>query len=235
MGLALFGAIGLVSTGFAAWVLSASAQEKQNPGISVGEVSDKSMSFIDVKIYGLDTNPSHDGTNGTDNTFNTEIEINTYSFNPRHDDNSGRVRFGGNDGNDYGERLSLTIRGTIKEAQNLGKLKVSFDRDDEGHLPAELEQAVSAGYIVLPPCATEVKEIPFTPLTGSGSQTLDFEYEIAFEWGSTFGGVNPGDYYDQDSGAGHDATITQVKAILEDMHSLLDTASFGVTFEAIPN
>ena len=124
------------------------------------------------------------------------------------------------------------IRSAIKEAQNLGKLKVSFDRDSEGHLPTELEQAVSAGYIVLPACAEEAKDIPFTPLSGTGSQTLNFEYEVAFEWGSAFGGMNPGDYYDA---AGSSVDMTTVKNTLEAMHSLLDNVNFKVTFEAIPN
>ena len=117
MGIALFGAIGLVSTGFAAWVLSASAQNQQQPNIKVGAVSDKSMAFEDVKIYGLDKNPSH-GVAALD----TEIETSNYSFNPRYDDASGRVRFGGNEGADEGERLSLTIRGKVTQAQNLGSL-----------------------------------------------------------------------------------------------------------------
>ena len=53
MGVALFGAIALVSTGFAAWVLSASAQNQQQGNIKVGEVSDKSMAVQNVKIYGM--------------------------------------------------------------------------------------------------------------------------------------------------------------------------------------
>ena len=218
MGLALFGAIGLVSTGFAAWVLSASASNTQNPNIKVGEVSDKSMEFINVKIYGI-------------NDAGEEIETSNYSFNPRFGDNTGRVRFGSNEGADEGERMSLTVRGTIKEAQNLGTLKVSFDA-----IPDKLAEAVTKGYVVLPACAAEEGVIiPFTAPTGTGSQTLDFEYEIAFTWGETFGGVNPGDYYDQTSGAGHDATTQNIKDTLDDMHALLDTVQFSVTFEAIPN
>ncbi len=217
MGLALFGAIGLVSTGFAAWVLSASASNQQNPNIKVGSVSDKSMEFENVKIYGL-------------NDAGEEVLTSNYSFNPRFDDNTGRVRFGSNEGADEGERLSLTVKGQIKEAQNLGTLKVSFDA-----IPDELAQAVTAEYIVLPACANAEQIIPFTLPEGTGSKTLDFEYEIAFEWGEAFGGVNPGDYYDQTSGAGHDATIAEVKDTLEAMHTLLDNVQFSVTFEAIPN
>lgn len=235
MGLALFGAIGLVSTGFAAWVLSASASNTQDPQIKVGTISDKSMAFENVKVYGIDTNPSHTGQNGT---FETEIELNTYSFNPRHDDNTGRVRFGGNDGADDGERLSLTVRGTITQAQNLGKLLVSFDKEVVGQdslLPLKFRQAVSEEYIVLPDWAEAGKEITFT-LSGEGAEKVaSFSCEIAFTWGNAFGGMNPGDYYDQVSGPGHDASVAELSDKLTAMHDLLDNFTFGVTFEAIPN
>ena len=215
MGIALFGAIGLVSTGFAAWVLSASASNQQQPNIKVGAVSDKSMAFENVKIYGLDDNGD-------------EVLTSNYSFNPRFLDNTGRVRFGAGEG-DEGERMSLTVRGTIKEAQNLGTLKVSFDA-----IPDELAEASTKKYVILPACVEE-QIIPFTAPTGTGSLTLDFEYEIAFEWGEFFGEVNPGDYYDQASGNGHDATTDDIKDALNDMHDLLDDVQFSVTFEAIPN
>ena len=39
MGFALFGAIGLVSTGFAAWVLSGSTDKSSETSLSVGTVS----------------------------------------------------------------------------------------------------------------------------------------------------------------------------------------------------
>ena len=214
MGLALFGAIGLVSTGFAAWVLSASASNQQNPNIKVGAVSDKSMEFDNVAIYGL-------------NDAGEEVLTSNYSFNPRFLDNSGRVRFGSNDGADEGERMSLTVKGEIKEAQNLGTLKVSFDA-----IPEKLQQAVTAGYIVLPACAEAEQDVAFTLPEGTGSLTATFSYEIAFEWGDTFGGVNPGDYYD---GVGSAIEMATVKSTLEAMHTLLDNVQFSVTFVANPN
>lgn len=217
MGLALFGAIGLVSTGFAAWVLSASASNTQNPNIKVGAVSDKSMKFENVKIYGL----INDATD--------PVETSNYSFNPRYGDNTGRVRFGSNDGADEGERLSLKVTGQITEAQNLGDLTVAFDA-----IPDELAQAVTAGYVVLPACASAAQPVTFT-LSGEGTKVASFEYDIAFTWGNAFGGVNPGDYYDQASGAGHDATTDQIKTTLDAMHELLDNVQFSVTFVAMPN
>lgn len=219
MGAALFGAVGLVSTGFAAWVLSASASNTQNPNLKAGTVSDKSMSFEGVKIYGLDTTPGSD-------KLGTEIEIANYSFNPRHNDGNGRVRFGSNDGADDGERLSLTVKGTVKEAQNLGSLKVSFDS-----IPASLQSAVTKGYVVLPACASAAQDVSYT-LSGEASKTAAFEYEIAFTWGATFGGVNPADYYDE---AGSAVAMDTVKTTLEDLHTLLDNVQLSVTFVAEPN
>ena len=223
MGIALFGAIGLVSTGFAAWVLSASASNQQQPNIKVGAVSDKSMSFEDVKIYGIDTNPTHTSTLGT------EIETSNYSFNPKYDDATGRVRFGGNEGADDGERLALTIKGSVKQAQNLGSLKISFDE-----IPTELQQAVTDGYINLPACANEAQDVTYT-LTGEAEKVASFSYSVAFTWGSAFGGENPGEYYDQTSGLGHDATPAQIIETLTAMHTLLDNVQFKVTIVAEPN
>lgn len=217
MGLALFGAIGLVSTGFAAWVLSASASNTQQPNIKVGEVSDKSMKFENVKIFGL--------VNGATDP----VETSNYSFNPRHDDNTGRVRFGSNEGADDGERLTLTVKGQVTEAQNLGSLKVSFDA-----IPDELAEAVTAGYIVLPACANAEQDVTWTT-SGEGSLTASFEYAITFTWGDAFGGVNPGDYYDQTSGPGKEATTDEIKTTLTAMHDLLDNCQFKVTFVAMPN
>ena len=213
MGLSLFGAIGLVSTGFAAWVLSASASNQQQANLKVGAVSDKSMSFDGVKIYGM-------------NDSDVEVETANYSFNPRYADNTGRVRFGSNEGADEGERLSLTVRGQIKEAQNLGSLKVSFDE-----IPQALQDAVAAEYIVLPACASAAQDVTYT-LTGEASKVASFEYVIAFAWGDAFGNVNPGDYYDE---AGSGVDIADVKTTLEAMHALLDTVQFTVTFVAMPN
>lgn len=219
MGLVLFGAIGLVSTGFAAWVLSASAQNQQNPNIKVGAVSDKSMSFDNVKIFGI-------------NDAGEEVETSNYSFNPRFLDGSGRVRFGNNDGADEGERLTLTVKGEIKEAQNLGELKVSFDE-----LPDKLNQAVNVDhYIELPTWALDGQVISTTLKSEEGgSKIVSFECPITFTWGSAFGGVNPGDYYDQATGAGHDATVEEIKTTLTAMHELLDNVQFSVTFVANPN
>ena len=222
MGVALFGAIGLVSTGFAAWVLSASANNQQPANLKVGAVSDKSMTFNNVKVFGYDTNPDS-------LTFGELIETNDFSFNPLASDTTGRVRFGrGEEGQDVGERLTLTVKGEVKEAQNLGSLKVSFDS-----IPAALTEAVTKKYVTMPACATE-QNVAFT-LSGEGlSKVASFEYDISFEWGETFGFMNPGEYYDEDV-EGREVETSVVREKLDDLHTLLDNVQLKATFVAIPN
>lgn len=229
MGLALFGAIGLVSTGFAAWVLSASASNSQNANLKVGEVSDKSMSFQNMKIYGIDTNPDSDDKG-------TEIELEAsaanFSFNPAYDDNQGRVRFGKGEITvdhptaDIGERLTLRIAGEVNEAQNMGTLQVKFDE-----IPTNLATAVTKNYVTLPACASALQDVDYT-LSGEGTKVASFSYNITFGWGSAFGGVNPSVYYDN---AGIGVDIADVKTTLEELHDLLDDVHITATFVAMPN
>ena len=229
MGVALFGAIGLVSTGFAAWVLSASASNSQYANLKVGEVSDKSMSFQNMKIYGIDTNPDS-------STKGEEIELAAadanFSFNPAYDDNNGRVRFGKGEitaehpAADIGERLSLRIAGEVNEAQNMGTLQVKFDE-----IPDKLASAVTKNYVTLPACANALQDVTYT-LSGEGTQVASFSYTITFGWGSAFGGVNPSVYYDN---AGATIGIDEVKDTLDDLHDLLDDVQITATFIAMPN
>ena len=219
MGVALFGAIGLVSTGFAAWVLSASANAETPANLKVGAVSETNMTFRNLKVYGKSADP--DAADPT-----AEIETSIFSFNPEYNDNSGRVRFGKEDSSEVGERLSLVVRGEITQAQNLGQLKVGFDS-----IPANLQTAVDSNYIVLPACATSQVDVTYT-LSGETVKTAAFEFEIKFQWGSAFGGVNPGVYYDTE---GASVNIDTVKTTLTNMHNLLDDIQVKATFVAIPN
>ena len=224
MGIALFGAIGLVSTGFAAWVLSASASNTQEPGIKVGAVSEHNMDFQNIEVLGKSADP--DAANPEE-----LVATNKYSFNPKYTDITGRVHFGKGDdaaNPDVGERLELIVRGEVTEAQNLGTLTVKFDS-----IPAALTSAESAGYIVLPECATAEKDVDFT-LSGEGAiKTASFEYTIAFSWGNKFNGSNPGEYYDEDVN-GKEIGIDVVETTLTAMHELLDNTGFSVTFVATP-
>jgi hypothetical protein len=227
MGLALFGAIGLVSTGFAAWVLSASATDNQSADIKVGMVEENNMKFQNVKISGIDTNPES-------STVGQLVELaegdRIYSFNPAYNDNNGRVRFGrGAENKDIGERLSLKITGEINQAQNLDTLTITLDEVSD-----KIQEAVTKGYINLP-VFDNSGDISYTIVDPAAAvQVARFEVDVAFTWGDTFGGVNPGVYYDEDVN-GKLIGIDEVQSTLEDMHSLLDSESIAVTLVAMPN
>ena len=229
MGAALFGAVGLVSTGFAAWVLSASATQAQGATLNVGTVDKKNMEFQNVKVYGLDTSSVA--------TKDTEVELvaPTFSFNPRVDDTTGRVRFGRGAGSDIGERLSLTIRGEVTHAQNMGTLTIHA-----ASYPAALDDAVTAGYIKeIPSWLQDTPvEIPVGTsgnhyaLSGTDDKTAAFQYTVAFEWGSAFGNTNPADFYETNV---ETVSIDDVETTLTAMHTLLDTVAIEVTLTANPS
>lgn len=224
MGLALFGAVGLVSTGFAAWVLSSNASKDQSTGLKVGAVAENSMAITDVKVKGIDTLRSS-------TTLGEEIETNEFSFNPKYNDNTGRVRFG-SEGTDCGERLSLTITGTISEAQNLGSLTIG-----PKSVPDKVTEAQSAGYITVPTCLTStvtlLENTDYTISVNEGLTTANFTYKVEFGWGSTFNGLNPAEYYDDIS---EDVVSTsEINSVLTNMHSLLDGLEVSVEIIAHVN
>ena len=232
MGLALFGAIGLVSTGFAAWVLSSSATKDAASQLNVGTVSENNMAFSEPVIY---------ETGDADKTA-----INKFSFEPKEDDNTGRVRTDGT----AQERLSLTVDATISQAQNLGKVTANIALADAAG--TDFQEAVDKGYVVLPEAATaEVVLYNVTPsvtnpgglvFEGDTVKTAKLSYEVAFEWGDFFGGQNPSVFFDSATvgGAAGDKAGTafsdsEVSTILNDLHDLLDGVTLTLTLTALPN
>ena len=224
MGIAIFGAVALLSTGFAAWVLSSSANKEQSTGIKVGAVGDSSMTIKDIKVEGIDTRRNSP-------TLGEVIETTDYSFNPKYNDNTGRVRFGAI-GDDCGERLSLTISGVVTEAQNLGSLTVG-----PKNVPDKIIQARDENYITVPACLTDVvtlvENTDYTINVNEGLTTAKFSFKVEFGWGSLFNGINPAEYYD-------DFTVEQISTeeisqTLNDMHNILDGISVTIDIVAHVN
>ena len=87
LGVSLFSSVALVSTGFAAWVLASQAEATESGNITVGTVSDSSITISNVQFEGKDS----------------------FIFEPKQDDTTGRVR---NDGENF-ENLSVTVTGEI--------------------------------------------------------------------------------------------------------------------------
>lgn len=192
-GVILFVSIALISTGFAAWVMSTNAKEETPGNVTVGQVTDSKLTIENLKL---------------DKT--------SFEFEPLSDDNGGRVRFDG----EKSESLKITVTAVVKPTEYLGELKVYLI------VPASVQKAATEGYIKLPDCATindalteGGKEITLTDdEKNNGTYALSFEIEI--EWGTKFGEVNPGKYYDEVE-AGLAVSDADVKKTLEDFRAVL--------------
>ena len=215
-GIMLFVSIALVSTGFAAWVLSTQQVENKDGNVTVGAVSDHSfvITFGEVK----------DQYNETVSTLN-------FNFEPHKDDVTGRVR---NDGTNF-ENMSLTFTGTITNFDYLGSYKVKMT------VPSKIQEAATAGYIVLPECVGT--EVDLKTLGGAMTRTSDdnggtatFTYKISFTWGDEkFGGMNPGYYYDTNE-IGKAVEGSVVKSTLEAFYTAAHTEEkYNITFTATAN
>ncbi len=175
IGLSAFLGIGLVSTGFAAWVMSSNASNETESNVTVATLSDVSLSFEDVTI----------------------VDDASIVFGAKKDDRSGRLVSDGNED----ECLSITVSFTLENADILGQLTAKFELPasiqaavNQGYLVAP-ESATTDGIVIYNP-TTSVKSNALT-VTPQADNTIDFEYVISFTWGEKFGNMNPSEYYDE--------------------------------------
>ncbi len=125
-GVILFVSIALISTGFAAWIMSTNARGEQGGNVTVGQVTDSQL-----KIENL------------------AIDKNVFAFEPLETDTTGRVRY------DETNKESLTIKvtGTVQPTEYLGELKISLEVPEGVKKAAELgyivlPEAATTGYVV---------------------------------------------------------------------------------------
>lgn len=229
MGVSIFSALALFATGFASWVLSSGAEDQKEGNISVGVVSDNSVTFGEVTL-----------------------SANSFSFNPAKEDTSGRVQW---DGENH-EVLSVKISVPITGYDNIKTLTVALAVPDAvaktaGYSITDYDPAGTLyTYINLPTCSTTSYKYELVESTGEytlakktnspvvildqnftsaddaicyapGEDYLDtwtvteqadgthlLEYTVNFKWGNYFGGQNPSIYYDD--GAGSSESIISV-------------------------
>ena len=204
-GVMMFSAVALISSGFAAWVLSTEQKQSVNGNASVAAVSDASFN-LSVAFK--------DGKNNI-------------IFDSAKDDETGRVRW---DSTNYAI-TSVTITGQIENYDYLGTLKVSLAVTDAIKDAANDTNK----YIVLPACATSPVDIKnntyMTKISDENGGTYSFEYTIEFTWGDTFGNTNPSLYYDTPAATSiDDATM---KATLEAFYALCGaTNAYTITVTA---
>lgn len=207
-GVIVFMSIALISTGFAAWVMSQEKKQSTSGNVTVGAVTEGNIEVI------LDP-----------------LTVKDFKFEPKESDTTGRVR---NDKTNF-ESLTVTVTGTIKNTQFLKEATIKMNVKDA------VKQAETAGYIILPECANS--EVVLT-LTESGTNEKKFSYDITFKWGSKFGNVNPGEYYDSAAfkpseeelngfeGTQEEKITAYIKSVLNAFHTLMDTSTYEVVVTA---
>ncbi len=216
VGLSAFLGLGLVSTGFAAWVMSMGAEKNADGDVIVSTVTDVSID--------LDVTLRDDAQKDNDTTF---------VFDAIKDDRSGRVKWADADAQSLGENLSITFDVTIAPVSSLDTLTVKIQ------LPAGVQKAVDMGYLVAPTCTTAVTLYDYDAENANGNHnkteaagwvedeendSATFYYTITFGWGTKFGGMNPCEYYDETE-AGKAVSDAQVKAEMSAFEAILRGAT----------
>ncbi len=241
----ILGGVALVSSGFAAWVLSANAAKNESGVTTVGQVKDASLT-INVQLQYKDLS-------ATEEKWDPQSGNGTFVFEPTKDDVSKPGQRVYNDGQNF-ERLTLRYVVTVSSLLNsaFDSLNVKMIENDSKN---GIQQAVQKKYIVEP---DEFKEPGVTIKSDSKKFTVDdqtksqngvctwtLNYDLTLQWGEKFAGTNPGKYYDENeegkkvllknanlSSEEIDAGTETVESVLGDLHKLLDGVSYILTFTA---
>ena len=138
LGLAIFLAFGMISTGFAAWLISSAATVDADAPVEVDKIVDESF---ELTIDQLDA----DGK--------WKADADKISFDAKQDDTTGRVKFQENGTGDAGEQLNLTLSGKVTNVAALGQQPgTTGDKNEikiEIALPETLKAAITAKYLTV--------------------------------------------------------------------------------------
>ena len=220
-GLAIFLAFGMISTGFAAWLISSAATEEADAPVEVDKIDDESF---ELTIEQLDE-------------AGTEWDGALLSFDAKKEDTTGRVQFQTNGENDGGEQLELLLSGTVT---NIGALGVQPETTTKSikvdiTLPASIVAAINADYLTASyTVGTAKTDINVDGKTGDQTITVwivptanaqdatkgDFAITLKFGWGDAFNGKNPCEYYDLDE-TGKNVTNEDMKTALTEFRATL--------------
>lgn len=217
-GVLLFMSIALISTGFAAWIMSTNANYEDDGNVSVGTVTDGSIKLTDVAL-------------STD----------SIKFEPLEEDTTGRVR---NDGTNF-ESLQIVVTGKVSPRDILGELTIELQMEEK--VKTALQAAADKNYIILPECANSAVDLKTLgdACTENEEGGYDFTYTIEFKWGSFFQNLNPGEYYDENE-TGTKVSDEEVKKILKELRATIYgydvdasdeiiNAAVGPTFKVVIN
>lgn len=242
----IFGGVALVSSGFAAWVISAGKDTNENGSVTVGQVVEANLGMkIEWKVTGANdttyTAIADEGPNAN--------KAGNYSFNCSSSVTSGRFRYGtGSDGSDADQCLSLTFRVTVTSSlDNFGSLNVTFANNDK------IDAAVNAEYISAPEgfyasknAGAETQGKNFSSTTKGSENTIFRKTEngvgaskyqwvssgidVAFGWGTAFGKDSPENYYN--AGAGKDVDLETAIGVMNAFRNSLNGTQYTIKFSA---
>ncbi len=257
----LFVTLALITTGFAAWLISSGASGEGTGNITTATIDDARLGLTVAMAEGKDF----------------------VCFGPQADDKHPDIRYKDPVGDEKDDRevLVATVTGTIKNYDRLEKFNITIKISDKaltaaGYTWTETNEGslknrtytynAEKAYISLPEYAVDT-DGRFLPLPSDMSKTTApktisagdsmftdgatenekrFTFDVTFGWGEKFKGCNPGRYLDREEGPDHlpdkTYTVDEKKEIMTELRSLfvdesgnVDAANlkFVVTVEAV--
>lgn len=257
----LFVTLALITTGFAAWLISSGASGEGTGNITTATIDDARLGLTVAMAEGKDF----------------------VCFGPQADDNHPDIRYKKPKAGEKDDKevLTATVTGTIKNYDRLKEFNITIKISDkaltaagytwtgtnEGESSRTYTYNAEKAYISLPEYAVDT-DGRFLPLPSDTSKTTapktisagdsmftdgatenekKFTFDVTFGWGEKFEGCNPGRYLDREV-ADHlpDKTytvdekleiMTELRSLFEDGSKNVDAANlkFVVTVEAVSN
>lgn len=207
-GVIVFMSIALISTGFAAWVMSQEKKQSTSGNVTVGAVTEGNIEVI------LDP-----------------LTVKDFKFEPKESDTTGRVR---NDGTNF-ESLTVTVTGTIKNTQFLKEATIKMNVKDAvkqaetaGYIILP-ECANSEVVLTLTESGTNEKKFSYNITFKWGSK---FGGENPGEYYDS-AAFNPSEEeLNGFEGTQEEKITAYIKSVLNAFHELLDTATYEVVVTA---
>lgn len=210
-GVIVFMSIALISTGFAAWVMSQEKKESKTGNVTVGAVTEGN-----IKIT-LD-----------------ELTVKDFKFEPKENDKTGRVR---NDGTNF-ESLTVTVTGTIENTKFLKELAIKMNVDAKVNRAAAenyivLPECAKSEVVLKLGDLTIVDE-------NKSKFSYDITFKWGSKFGGENPGeyydsaaFNPSEEeLSRFEGTQEEKITAYIKSVLDAFHALMDTSTYEVVVTA---
>lgn len=199
-GAAIFMSIAMISTGFAAWLISSVENANATAPVTVATISDEVVKVtVDQWTLKEDSTTEYEWS-GKILSFDADAA----DTKDAREQNEKRdvIYYSDKDGGE-GEQLVLEITGTVS---NSGSLNEAKPLTVEVLLPQSLADAIRLGYLATPAgydanTRTITKDITALTDKVTTDNLKEYDASITFAWGSFFKEVNPCYFYDSDLSA----------------------------------